>query len=340
MSFGMTIRTPAMMTLALSLFASLTAKASSVSCENLMLSKDQVQRSTPLNPNLMHYQISGRVGAPVVILLHGMGGNLNTWTKVQDNLSRDYRVLSVDQRGHGLTPNIGEDYSTETLAKDLAGLMDSLKIQHASIIGHSLGSRTAQKFIELYPSRVDSFISEDMDAQVKQVSPPDKVAKHLAMGRFVQHLKSEYDSPEELIAAVAPFYNGDHERAARLASRIVRGHDEKTNHVFLFNPEVIIFYGFQGNIDDFGPMLRANTNLPMLFLRANPHRSEFFNDAGVAHLKANGGSNVHLEEVSQAHHTIHDEHDTFMILVRDFLKNRTVSPANRNRFYDPTLGKE
>src|SRR3954469_6769072 len=89
----------------------------------------------------IHYVEQG-AGEPV-ILIHGNGGSVQTWvaTGVSPDLANNYRVISMDCRGHGLSgkPHEAQQYGTE-MAMDIVRLLDHLHIQRAHIIGHSMGA--------------------------------------------------------------------------------------------------------------------------------------------------------------------------------------------------------
>ncbi len=57
---------------------------------------------TTANGISIHYKLEGAKG-PVVVLLHEMGGTLDSWDKVAPGLTDNFRVLRYDQRGTGLT---------------------------------------------------------------------------------------------------------------------------------------------------------------------------------------------------------------------------------------------
>lgn len=102
----------------------------------------------------IHYIDRGK-GEPIV-LLHGGTSSLESWirTGVVDNLSKDYRVIAFDARGHGKSsrPHDPKDYGRQQ-ALDVPRLLDVLKIKRAYIIGFSLGSSTVAQLLTLAPER-------------------------------------------------------------------------------------------------------------------------------------------------------------------------------------------
>jgi pimeloyl-ACP methyl ester carboxylesterase len=104
----------------------------------------------------IRYSVKGR-GEPVV-LIHGWlsSGCLN-WDLpgITTLLARDYQVITLDVRGHGLSdkPTKDESYGPE-LVEDVVRLLDQLKIKKAHIVGYSMGGIIAANFIVKHPDRV------------------------------------------------------------------------------------------------------------------------------------------------------------------------------------------
>lgn len=89
----------------------------------------------------MHYRDIG-TGEPV-ILIHGFLENGKMWDEFSKELSKDYRLIIPDLYGHGETPSIAEVHTMEKQAEGILEIMDHLKIETASLIGHSMGGYTA-----------------------------------------------------------------------------------------------------------------------------------------------------------------------------------------------------
>jgi len=105
----------------------------------------------------IYYEIKGE-GKPMV-LHHGLAGSLEQWQHAKDTLvGLGYRVIAFDQRGHGRTSEGTKPFTIAQLAEDMGGLMDHLKIPRATIIGHSMGGRTALLFAMDRPERVERLI--------------------------------------------------------------------------------------------------------------------------------------------------------------------------------------
>jgi pyruvate dehydrogenase E2 component (dihydrolipoamide acetyltransferase) len=91
---------------------------------------------------LRYLDIGGGDGAPIV-LIHGFGGDLNTWMFTQPALAERHRTIALDLPGHG-----GSDRSlplgdVEALAAAVAGALEALDIDAAHLVGHSMGGAIA-----------------------------------------------------------------------------------------------------------------------------------------------------------------------------------------------------
>jgi 3-oxoadipate enol-lactonase/4-carboxymuconolactone decarboxylase len=89
----------------------------------------------------LHYVVDGRAGsdAPVLLLIHPIGGALEIWDPVLFALQQRFRVVRYDQRGHGRSPALPGPYTLEGLARDALGLLDKLGVERAAVCGTSLG---------------------------------------------------------------------------------------------------------------------------------------------------------------------------------------------------------
>ncbi len=93
----------------------------------------------------------GRAAGPPVVLIHGYTDNARDWVPMLPYLSKDFRLIIVDIRGHGQSSKPECCYSRLDFAYDIKLLLDGLGVKRADIVGHSLGSIIAQTFAEYWP---------------------------------------------------------------------------------------------------------------------------------------------------------------------------------------------
>lgn len=102
-------------------------------------------------------------GLPVV-LLHAFPLHRGMWAAQREELSRRYRVITPDFRGHGESAVAEEDSTMERLAEDLRGLLDALRLERVVLGGLSMGGYAAFAFYRLHPGRVAALILADTRA--------------------------------------------------------------------------------------------------------------------------------------------------------------------------------
>jgi pimeloyl-ACP methyl ester carboxylesterase len=100
-------------------------------------------------------------------MLHGVTGHARTWDDEARALAARYRVLALDQRGHGDSdPPPDGDYTTAALAGDLAGFVEALSLRRTTLIALSLGGRVAIAYAARHPGRVERLVVVDIGPDV------------------------------------------------------------------------------------------------------------------------------------------------------------------------------
>jgi len=99
-------------------------------------------------------------GHPLIIL-HGLLGSLDNWHTLSTAFGKRVRVIAVDQRNHGRSPH-SDEMTYEAMAGDLLELFDRHGVASASILGHSMGGKTAMQFSLDHPDRVDRLVVVDI----------------------------------------------------------------------------------------------------------------------------------------------------------------------------------
>lgn len=152
----------------------------------------------------LRVQDTGPQDGPAVILLHGFGASLETWEGWAKPLSARYRVIAFDLPGFGLTgPDPSGDYSDARSVQILAGLMDQLGIERASIIGNSLGGRIAWTFAAQHPERVTRLVLVSPDGYASPGFEYDKAAQVPLMMRALPYVAPRSMLKANLAAAYA-----------------------------------------------------------------------------------------------------------------------------------------
>lgn len=90
---------------------------------------------------------------PAVVLLHGFPVSKESWDAQAAALAAHARVVRMDLRGLGRSSATPGPYLMESLASDVAGVLEALGIERATIVGHSLGGYVAFAFYRLFAER-------------------------------------------------------------------------------------------------------------------------------------------------------------------------------------------
>lgn len=115
-----------------------------------------MHRTADANGIRIRYALTGKAGAPTVVLSHGLAADLSMWEPQIDMLGRSFSVLSYDIRGHGGTGATAGEYTLDLLARDVIALLDTLGIEQAHYIGLSLGGMVGQQLGAWHGERLAS----------------------------------------------------------------------------------------------------------------------------------------------------------------------------------------
>ncbi|HWD04280.1 MAG TPA: alpha/beta hydrolase [Amycolatopsis sp.] len=142
---------------------------------------------------------------PAVVLLHSFLMDLDMWEPQVEAFGADYRLIAVDERGHGGTP-AETDFDYWDVARDTFGVLDHLGIDRAAIIGTSQGGFVALRMALLQPGRVTSMAvlgtSASAEANETAIVYRHMIAAWHEMG------------PAQLVDGVATFCLGDYDASA------------------------------------------------------------------------------------------------------------------------------
>lgn len=109
------------------------------------------------NGQELYYEVHGE-GAPLVLIM-GIGYDATLWGLHQvPEFSKEFQVVAFDNRDVGRSSQASGPYTIADMADDVAGLMDGLHLDHAHMLGLSMGAMIAQEFALRYPNRLDKLI--------------------------------------------------------------------------------------------------------------------------------------------------------------------------------------
>lgn len=106
----------------------------------------------------LRYELSGR-GQRTLVLVHEMGGSLESWDGVAPLVASARRVLRYDARGAGMSQKVRGELTFATMAADIAALLDAIDISgKVALAGVAVGGAIALQFASQYPERASAVI--------------------------------------------------------------------------------------------------------------------------------------------------------------------------------------
>src|SRR5918995_673172 len=141
-----------------------------------------------------HYTEQGDPNASPIVMLHGVTGHARTWDAEGAVLAAGYRVLALDQRGHGDSdPPPDADYGMASLSGDLAAFADALGLQTFAIVALSLGGRVAIHYAAAHSSRVTRLVVVD-------IGPDVAPAGRARVGTIMATTPERFETLEDVVA--------------------------------------------------------------------------------------------------------------------------------------------
>ncbi len=133
----------------------------------------------------IYYTTQGN--GPVVVLLHGFLESSNMWPPVMDAF-KHCQVVTIDLPGHGKTETFGSIHSMALMARCVKAVVDELKINAFSIVGHSMGGYVALEFASIFQQQLNGLCllhsTANSDSPNKQ-KDRDRAAKVLQLNASV-----------------------------------------------------------------------------------------------------------------------------------------------------------
>jgi len=167
-----------------------------------------------VNGTALRYDLSGS-GASTLVLIHEMGGTLESWDLVLPMLSAKRRILSYDTRGAGLSQKLRGALAIDTMVDDLVALMDALDITgKVALAGTAVGGAIALQAAVRVPERVAAVVVSSPAIGIAPDRRPAVLARVERMER--DGLRAVLDT---LDSAYPPELRGDAQRFAAFRAR-------------------------------------------------------------------------------------------------------------------------
>lgn len=253
----------------------------------------------------LYYKEYGSKFSPTVVFLHGLLSSGDTWYPIVKKLQSTFHCIVPDSRNHGSSFH-AEHICYECMVEDLHSLLTDLKLCTVSLVGHSMGGRTAMVFSSMYPEMVEKLVI--VDAGIHKF-PDDRILNTMRIihGINLKEFKDRKDI-ENTLAGIVPSLTLQQVVLKNIRRTPDGSYEWKINlfsllsHYSLLASELQLNYKYEG---------------PTLILRSN--NSEYVTDEDIQNIQQ-FFPNIHWKIVPNTGHSIHiDAPLEFTSIVREFL---------------------
>jgi pimeloyl-ACP methyl ester carboxylesterase len=150
------------------------------------------------NGTELHVRVGGQ--GPAVVFLHGFGDTGDMWAPVAAKLVKDHTVIVPDLRGMGLSAHPDTGYTKKNQARDIAGVMDALKVDKAQLVTHDIGNMVGYALAAQYPARITKWVV--IDAPLPGIGNWDKIL----LNPLLWHFNFRGPDAERLVAGRERIY--------------------------------------------------------------------------------------------------------------------------------------
>ncbi|MEL6661633.1 MAG: alpha/beta fold hydrolase [Pseudomonadota bacterium] len=107
----------------------------------------------------IHYRDQGNPDGDVLVMVHGFSASLHTWEPWVRELGEEYRIITLDLPGHGLTRGFEtEDYDAQGFGEAISHVVDALDVDSFTLIGSSMGGYASWNYALSRPAQVDRLV--------------------------------------------------------------------------------------------------------------------------------------------------------------------------------------
>ncbi len=181
-----------------------------------------------VNGTSLRYDLTGD-GKTTLVLVHEMGGTLESWDEVLPSLARGRRVLRYDIRGAGLSEKTHGPLSFDAMVDDLAALLDALAIAaKVALAGCAVGGGIVLHFAACFPDRVAAVVAMAPATGVA----PDRRATTIARAEAIERHGARGVIEESFTASYPPEVRHDPEQYRRFRARWLANDPESYGAIY------------------------------------------------------------------------------------------------------------
>lgn len=245
-------------------------------------------------------------GQPLIIL-HGLFGQSDNWNTLAKRFAESgFRVFTIDQRNHGLSPH-STVWTYQAMAEDLKEFIDTHQLQNPILLGHSMGGKTVMFFELLFSGIAQKIIVAD-------IAPKAYEPHHDAVLKALNAVDFSDINTRKDAEAILSEYISDFGTKQFLLKNIYWREDETKQMAWRFNLATIT-----KEYDNVGVTIPdGSSNVTALFVRGE--KSNYVLDSDLATIKSHF-PNYRLETITNSGHWVHAEQpEAFFNCVLEFIK--------------------
>ena len=133
-------------------------------------------RNIEINGLNIHYLDWGGDSGRNLLLVHGQGGNAHNWDHIAEALRDEFRVIAIDQRGHGDSDHAREGYGVDKFAADLAEFVEKTGVAPCDYAGASLGARNGIAYAGDRSDHLKHFVCLDYGPEMSVASARTQIS--------------------------------------------------------------------------------------------------------------------------------------------------------------------
>lgn len=187
----------------------------------------------------LRYELTGD-GPTTLVLVHEMGGTLDSWDHVLPTLAQGRRVLRYDTRGAGQSEKLRGAVTFDDMADDLKGLLDALAIGRVTLAGCAVGAAIALHFAARNPDRAAGVVAMGPATGV----PPERRLQILALADNVRRVGMRGIVDASFAASYPPEVRHDAKHHAQFRARWLAGDPDSYAAIYSMLADADIVGGF------------------------------------------------------------------------------------------------
>jgi pimeloyl-ACP methyl ester carboxylesterase len=272
----------------------------------------------------LHYVDWGNHDAPPLLLVHGGRDHCRNWDWVAEALRDNYHIIAPDLRGHGDSQwMVGGSYNQIDYVYDIAQLLRQTQTNPVTIIGHSLGGSISLLYAGMFPETVRKLVA------IEGLGPPPEIVRMRIEQPIEQRLHLWVEDLRKLSARVPRRYATLEDAYERMQTENPHLTEAQARHLTIHgsnqNEDGTYSWKFDNYVRVFPPTglefeqqyrLFNRIDCPTLLIRGTESwASDPVQDGRIRHFRDARSLSID----GAGHWAHHDQLETFLGLVRDFL---------------------